>query len=39
MIASARGEHGLDQLEIVLAKAFGMIRRKREANPVVRERL
>ena len=34
-----RGQHRLDQPDIVLAKALGMIGREREANPAVRERL
>jgi len=34
-----RRQHGLDQAEIVLAKALWVIGRKREANPAVRERL
>jgi hypothetical protein len=38
MIASATAGNTAE-LEIVLAKALDMIRRKREANPAVRERL
>src|SRR5262245_57590125 len=34
-----RRQHGLDQAEIVLAKALWAIGRKREADPAVRERL
>src|SRR6516225_12459220 len=34
-----RGQHGLDQAEIVLAKALWVIGREREADPAVRERL
>src|SRR6516165_3276993 len=34
-----RGQHGLDQAEIVLAKAFWAIGREREADPAVWKRL
>src|SRR5215472_2242138 len=34
-----RGQHRLDQAEIVLAKALWAIGREREADPAVRERL